>query len=237
VTLTIEERVVGRGSCRAHFNIPEGLHLSSPVHVAPLQGSNLGSAGASTYPHVSADNSIRCDRLTLKEWYHRRLLWEVKNQKLNSVSGEPGRKHPASGVRIFAGKPTFVLLTVCTKDRRGWLACDEAHDLLKLIWYAADKWLVGHYVLMPDHLHCLAAPHDVSFPFDPWVTYWKSQFSKGHAHEHSRWQTDAHHHRLRDGENYSEKWWYVRNNPVRHGLVENAEDWPYQGMIHDIRWA
>jgi putative transposase len=150
---------------------------------------------------------------------------------------EPGRQHPAGGVHVDVGRPTFVLLTVCAKDRKRWLACAEAHELLRKIWMAADKWLVGNYVLMPDHLHCLVAPRVLGFPFDPWVTYWKSRFSKSHNHTDWRWQTDEYHHRLRDGENYTEKWWYVRNNPVRRGLVENADDWPYQGMIHELRWA
>jgi REP element-mobilizing transposase RayT len=90
---------------------------------------------------------------------------------------------------------------------------------------------------MPDHLHCLVAPHVIDFKFDNWVTYWKSQLTKSHAHPDWRWQTDEFRHRLRNGESYTEKWNYVRNNPVRHGLVESAEDWPYQGMIHEIRWS
>ena len=162
---------------------------------------------------------------------------QTVKQPENSSIIEPGRKHPAVGVRIGVGQSTFVLLTVCTKDRQPWLACVEAHKLLKSIWQTADKWLVGNYVLMPDHLHCLVAPQVLDFPFDPWVTYWKSQFSKGHAHENWRWQTDEHHHRLRNGDNYSEKWAYVRNNPFRHGLVKNPDDWPYQGVVHDIRWS
>jgi hypothetical protein len=36
---------------------------------------------------------------------------------------------------------------------------------------------------------------------------------------------------LRPAENYAEKWNYVRENPVRAGLVKNANDWPYQGEI------
>jgi hypothetical protein len=38
-------------------------------------------------------------------------------------------------------------------------------------------------------------------------------------------------HILRSDESYSEKWNYVRDNPVRAGLVETADDWPYQGEI------
>src|SRR5882724_10125085 len=33
---------------------------------------------------------------------------------------------------------------------------------------------------------------------------------------------------LRSDESLSEKWEYVRLNPVRAGFVEHSEDWPYQ---------
>ena len=36
-------------------------------------------------------------------------------------------------------------------------------------------------------------------------------------------------HVLRNDESYGEKWKYVRENPVRAGLVSRADAWPYQG--------
>ena len=33
---------------------------------------------------------------------------------------------------------------------------------------------------------------------------------------------------LRNDESYGEKWEYVRENPLRAGLVSRADDWPYQ---------
>jgi hypothetical protein len=42
-------------------------------------------------------------------------------------------------------------------------------------------------------------------------------------------------HILRSSESYSEKWNYVRDNPVRAGLVANADDWPWQGQIEELR--
>ena len=41
---------------------------------------------------------------------------------------------------------------------------------------------------------------------------------------------------LRKGENYAEKWHYVRNNPVRKGLVAEAKEWPWQGEIEVLQW-
>ena len=72
------------------------------------------------------------------------------------------------GVHIDLGKPTIVFLTVCivgrwgphipSKDRKLWLACDEAHACLRDVWREAGKWPVGRYVLMPDHAHLFCAP-------------------------------------------------------------------------------
>jgi hypothetical protein len=41
-------------------------------------------------------------------------------------------------------------------------------------------------------------------------------------------------HILRSGESYSQKWDYVRENPVRAGLVSTFEDWPWQGEIEAL---
>jgi hypothetical protein len=37
---------------------------------------------------------------------------------------------------------------------------------------------------------------------------------------------------MRSSDEYDQKWLYVQNNPVRHGLVENADEWPFQGAIN-----
>jgi putative transposase len=45
------------------------------------------------------------------------------------------------------------------------------------------------------------------------------------------WQRGFFDHLLRSEESYGQKWNYVRENPVRAGLVTRAEDWPYSGEI------
>jgi hypothetical protein len=42
------------------------------------------------------------------------------------------------------------------------------------------------------------------------------------------WQRDFFDHRLRDDESFEEKAAYILNNPVRAGLVNRFEDWPYK---------
>jgi putative transposase len=45
------------------------------------------------------------------------------------------------------------------------------------------------------------------------------------------WQPGFFDHVLRNDESYSQKWEYVRENPVRAGLVARADEWPYQGEL------
>ena len=47
----------------------------------------------------------------------------------------------------------------------------------------------------------------------------------------SFWQPGFNDHLLRSDESYAAKWDYVFQNPVRAGLVNHPEDWPYAGEI------
>jgi putative transposase len=148
-----------------------------------------------------------------------------------------GRKHPNRGVHVSLQRPTIVFLTVCTKGREPWLAQESVQQALVKLWGSADAWLVGEYVLMPDHLHIFCAPRDLTFTLQRWVTWWKRQFSKLHLEGSGGWQRDYWDTRLRHGENYTEKWHYVRNNPVRAGLVAVPEEWPFQGKLNTLSWS
>lgn len=50
------------------------------------------------------------------------------------------------------------------------------------------------------------------------------------------WQSDCWDTQMRCGEQYRKKWEYVRQNPVRAGLVQRAEDWPWQGELSVLKW-
>jgi hypothetical protein len=89
----------------------------------------------------------------------------------------PKRQNPAFGVHINLGRSNIVLLTVKTEDRKPWLANPTVHRLLHETWSEAQAWLVGDYLLMPDHLHCFCAPRDLHFGLETWVAYWKREFA------------------------------------------------------------
>jgi putative transposase len=50
------------------------------------------------------------------------------------------------------------------------------------------------------------------------------------------WQRHHWDRELRSGESYGDKWEHVHSNPVRHGYVVDANEWPYQGELNELRW-
>ena len=148
----------------------------------------------------------------------------------------PQRKRPAEGILSLPDQPTIVFVTACTRDRSRWLACDDVRDQLVEVWRRAHAWVVGRYVLMPDHVHFFTAAADDEVKSENWMMYWKSQFTRKHACRKHRWQAGQWETRMRSEAQYEEKWLYVQNNPVRHGLVEKPEDWPHRGEVFEIRW-
>ena len=148
----------------------------------------------------------------------------------------PKRKRPAHGVFPEGGKPVVVFVTVCTKDRRPWLATAECHGLLREVWTEASAWLVGRYVVMPDHVHLFASPDDETVSLEIWMRYWKRLFTQRGTNGDRQWQSGHWDRRLRNTESYVQKWDYVRHNPVRHGLVADPAELLFQGEIHELAW-
>jgi putative transposase len=145
-------------------------------------------------------------------------------------------RRPSAGVQWQDEGPTIVFLTVHTANRKGWLTSGDNHALLRAAWEDAAVWAVGNYVLMPDHLHLFCAPSGRGISIEGWIAYWKSRFSRRHGRPDWKWQSRGWHHRLRTAGSYAEKLHYVRNNPVRAGLVTAVEEWLWQGKMQDLVW-
>ena len=150
------------------------------------------------------------------------------------------RRHPVhQPLHEGFNRPIIIFLTVVTKDRKAILTDPAAHHALLDAWTRADNWLVGRYVLMPDHLHLFCAPAtQLADPILKWVSFWKSESARRwpRCSEVPIWQRHFWDRQLRRGESYDEKWDYVVANPVRAGLVSDAENWPYQGELNELRW-
>jgi putative transposase len=147
------------------------------------------------------------------------------------------RNHPAKGVLDDPELPTVVFTTVCTKSRRPCLANPQTHAALQTAWRKCAAWLVGPYVIMPDHLHVFAAPSEFHMDFDRWISRWKAHVTHQLRSPYRLWQNGSFHHRIRGFESAEAKREYMLNNPVRAGLVSNWDEWPYRGeLFPSERW-
>lgn len=92
---------------------------------------------------------------------------------------------------------------------------------------------------MPDHLHLFVAFPPTGITLSKWVQLLRTVIGKellrlGFQKPH--WQEGFFDHVLRNSESYAQKWEYVRMNPVRAGLCEEPDQWPYQGEIVALRY-
>jgi putative transposase len=142
------------------------------------------------------------------------------------------RARPPRLDRILPDPPLF-FVTFCTRDRKRIPLLSEAHATFQN--YAgralADfNVAVGRYVIMPDHVH-LFVRGGPEFLLSPWIGGLKRALSVSVGMPGKLWQPGFFDHVLRTEESYSQKWDYVRENPIRAGLVKQGGTWPYQGEI------
>ena len=144
-------------------------------------------------------------------------------------------RRPLRLARVFHESPLY-FVTFCAYKRSVSLASDDVHTAFVLFARRAERKFnvaVGRYVIMPDHVH-LFVRGGPNFILGRWVGQLKQALAKAadlSREETQIWQEGFFDHLMRSDESYSQKWNYVRQNPVRAGLVKSADDWPYQGEI------
>ena len=103
-----------------------------------------------------------------------------------------------------------------------------------LHWLRANRGLrIYTYCLMPDHLHLLLQLPPGSKPLGDVLGDMKKFTTRQSwqlGYKGYLWQDRFHDHILRKGEAAWPMAEYTLQNPVRKGLVENAEDYPWSGL-------
>jgi len=140
---------------------------------------------------------------------------------------------PSRLERVFQKyDPPAYFVTFCTKDRRKLLANEQVHSvLIKYGKAGAERGCaLGRYVIMPDHIH-LFVSGALNFDLGFWIRGLKRVVAAAVTGGRGIWQRGFFDHVIRNSESYSQKWDYVRENPVRASLVLTADQWPFQGEV------
>jgi len=140
---------------------------------------------------------------------------------------------------VWIATPIY-FVTICARDRRPIFARPDVVEIFRREWIEARQrhgWSVGRYVVMPDHAHFFCSSDQTSTSLSRFVGAFKEWTAKALIAKGAQspiWQKQFFDHLLRSDDSYAAKWNYVRENPVRAGLVERPEDWPYAGEIEAL---
>ena len=128
---------------------------------------------------------------------------------------------------------TSYFVTTKTSQNRPLLSVTEIAETVvqTLLHYRhRGEYLLHEFVLMPDHLHVLITPSSTN-SLEKTVQFTKGgssyRLNQQRGHKIDLWQAGFHDWTIRDAADWDAKAQYIHLNPVKAGLVERPEDWPY----------
>ena len=139
----------------------------------------------------------------------------------------PYRKQLPHGIPSWIQDCPKFFVTICCRPRSiNQLCNDQAFSLiresLQFRQNRGDLW-IAIVLLMPDHLHTIVS-FSAHVDMRKCISQWKRYIS---INSTVMWQRDFHDHRLRNADSFTEKLNYIQMNPVRAGLIESKEKWPF----------
>jgi putative transposase len=138
--------------------------------------------------------------------------------------------------------------TVTLDDRRSKILVNQIGALRRAFRAARRErpFVMDAVVVLPDHLHAILTlpPEDADFS-GRWRRI-KGHFSSGLIDTGAElkrrpngglalWQRRFWEHTIRDESDFSRHVDYIHFNPVKHGLVSRACDWPYSSFRRYVR--
>ncbi len=134
--------------------------------------------------------------------------------------------------------------TVALADRRSALLTHHIDQLRAAFRYARDRhpFTIDAIVVLPDHLHTIWTLPDGDKDFSLRWKLIKAAFSRAQPavepisasrasrSERGIWQRRFWEHTLRDERDFEVHADYIHFNPVKHGYVGSARDWPYSSF-------
>lgn len=103
------------------------------------------------------------------------------------------------------------------------------------------RYSIDAIVVLPDHLHMIITPKQandypkiiraIKYNFSIKITHEFEQSTARHTKGMNPiWQKRYYEHTIRNEKDYVRCVEYMKNNPIKHGLVENEKDWKYTSL-------
>lgn len=108
-----------------------------------------------------------------------------------------------------------------------------------LQFFDGERYDLIEWVIMPNHVHVLIRLH-VGWTLDRLVHSWKSftanEIAKILGTQGRLWQRDYWDRYIRDEAHYNATMFYIRNNPVKAGLVEKQSEFRFSSAFCGEEW-
>jgi putative transposase len=143
--------------------------------------------------------------------------------------------HPARNAcpeKVLSSTRVFFVTTKTSMARRLLQSERNAMLLIDVLRsnVATGKFQLHDFVIMPDHLHLLMTL-SIDVTIEKAMQLIKGGFSyrlkRDLGYQGDVWQRGFSDVRIRNGQSFSQHRAYIVENPVKAGLVDSAEDWPY----------
>lgn len=151
----------------------------------------------------------------------------------------PERKRIRLPRAWYRGRQCF-FVTVCCENRR-----PVFKDAKKAEWVlsqllaesAAQGFALHAWCVMPDHLHLIVQGSSESSDLLSFIIRFKQKTAREALKKYQihLWQRSFYDHRLRDDAILNRVAWYIWMNPVRKGLYEAPEEYPFSGS-NTLEW-
>ena len=156
-----------------------------------------------------------------------------------SKTEKPKRRNSLRLKHFDYSTPRAYFIIICVKNGEAVFSDKKlAEKIIEYLRKNKDKnnYKVYTYCLMPDHLHLLLNPADSNIPVSKFLQTLKSQTGFRYKKEHGipLWQRGFYNHVVRKNEDLVKIAQYVLNNPIRKGLTQKAEEYPFSGMWDEI---
>jgi len=146
-----------------------------------------------------------------------------------------------SNIRRYYVPDSIIFITTVTRNRKPLLT---SPDYLRTFWHTLERVQNIHpfdliaYVILPDHFHWLIRPRNEDCNFSSIMHSFKRNFTVnvkktiGYRRSMRLWQPGFWDHVIQSEKDFRNHIAYIHWNPVKHGYVEQPEQWPHSSYVN-----
>jgi REP element-mobilizing transposase RayT len=105
----------------------------------------------------------------------------------------------------------------------------------EVLWLGhGERYFLNAYVIMPDHVHLLLRPQEtwsLAKILRGFKGYTARQVNKDLGRRGPFCQDESFDHLIRNDADWADKFHYIHENPVKAGLVERPQDYPFSSLV------